>query len=77
MVDISHWAPGKASVVYWSTKYIHEECFKVFQKHFKIRLCLNFSRGGGGGGAVAGAVFDARGLKKITPRGLKNPQKEH
>ena len=59
MVDISHWAPGKASVVCWSTKYIHgKECFKNTFK--KIRLCLTFSRGRGGGGSVAGAVLGVR-----------------
>ena len=58
---------GRQVKLQWSAgqlNNIHEGCFKVFQKHFKIRLCLNFSRrGGGGGGSVAGAVFDARVLK--------------
>ena len=61
MEDISHWAPGKASVVCWSTKYIHEkECLKVVKNTFqKIQVCLNFSRGEWGGGG--GGVFRLRG----------------
>ena len=63
MEDISHWAPGKASVVCWSTKYIHEkECLKVVKNTVqKIQVCLNFSRGewggGGGGGGGGGECF--------------------